>query len=184
MNALASLGARSLEVLRGFGHATFFFVDLLGATPAALRRFGLVVVQIHAIGNRSLAIITASGGGSSWGGWSSLCASFSTPSKHKKAPPNISTGVTAHGARALSTRAAGAKISLFFAEPLATAQITGSSRSGLTPETCWAFSARSSPSTPAVFLVATLVIVATLSRLPAMLSISARRLPPGIESRS
>ena len=61
MNALALLGARSLEVLRGFGHATFFFVDLLRATPAALRRFGLVVVQIHAIGNRSLAIITASG---------------------------------------------------------------------------------------------------------------------------
>ena len=29
--------------------------------PAALRRFGLVVVQIHAIGNRSLLIIVASG---------------------------------------------------------------------------------------------------------------------------
>jgi len=30
-------------------------------TPAALRRFGLVVAQIHAIGNRSLIIILASG---------------------------------------------------------------------------------------------------------------------------
>ncbi len=61
MNALALLGARSLEVLRGFGHAAFFFADLLRAAPAALRRFGLVVVQIHVIGNRSLAIICASG---------------------------------------------------------------------------------------------------------------------------
>ena len=61
MNLLAALGARSLTVLRSFGHAAFFFLDLLRAMPAALRRFGLVVVQIHAIGNRSLIIILASG---------------------------------------------------------------------------------------------------------------------------
>lgn len=61
MNALALLGARSLEVLRGFGHAAFFFVDLLRALPASLRRFELVVVQIHFIGNRSIVIIAASG---------------------------------------------------------------------------------------------------------------------------
>ena len=61
MNAITALGARSLEVLRGFGHAAFFFVELLRAIPAALRRFNLVVVQIHAIGNRSLVIIVASG---------------------------------------------------------------------------------------------------------------------------
>lgn len=61
MNALAFLGARSIEVVRSFGHAAFFFADLLRALPAALRRFGLVVVQIHVIGNRSLVIIVASG---------------------------------------------------------------------------------------------------------------------------
>jgi phospholipid/cholesterol/gamma-HCH transport system permease protein len=61
VNLVAALGARSLAVLRGFGHAAFFFVELLRAIPAALRRFGLVVVQIHAIGNRSLVIIVASG---------------------------------------------------------------------------------------------------------------------------
>ena len=61
MNFVASLGARTLEQLRGFGHAAFFFVDLLRAMPASMRRFGLVVVQIHAIGNRSLLIILASG---------------------------------------------------------------------------------------------------------------------------
>ncbi len=61
MNFVALLGARTLDVLRSFGHAAIFFLDLLRAIPAALRRFGLVVVQIHAIGNRSLIIILASG---------------------------------------------------------------------------------------------------------------------------
>ena len=61
MNPLAALGARSLGVLRSLGHAAFFFVELLRAIPDAMRRFGLVVVQIHAIGNLSLVIILASG---------------------------------------------------------------------------------------------------------------------------
>lgn len=58
---LAALGSGTLELLRALGHASFFFVDLLRFSPAALRRFGLVVTQIHAIGNRSLVIIVASG---------------------------------------------------------------------------------------------------------------------------
>jgi phospholipid/cholesterol/gamma-HCH transport system permease protein len=61
MNFVATLGARTLQQLRGLGHAAYFFLDLLRAVPASLRRFGLVVVQIHAIGNRSLLIILASG---------------------------------------------------------------------------------------------------------------------------
>ncbi|HNU09933.1 MAG TPA: lipid asymmetry maintenance ABC transporter permease subunit MlaE [Rubrivivax sp.] len=61
MDFLAFLGARALAVLRGWGHAALFFVDLLGALLPSLRRFGLVVAQIHAIGNRSLVIILASG---------------------------------------------------------------------------------------------------------------------------
>lgn len=61
MNAIALLGQRSLEVLRSVGHSAFFFLDLLRFTPTALRRFGLVVAQIHAVGNRSLVIIVASG---------------------------------------------------------------------------------------------------------------------------
>jgi len=61
MNALQRLGAATLEHLRGWGHAAAFFFDLLRAVPAALRRFGLVVDQIYAIGNRSLVIICASG---------------------------------------------------------------------------------------------------------------------------
>lgn len=61
MNPLAALGARSLNVLRSLGHAAFFFVELMRAMPEALRRFGLVVAQIHAIGNLSLIIILASG---------------------------------------------------------------------------------------------------------------------------
>jgi phospholipid/cholesterol/gamma-HCH transport system permease protein len=60
-NPLARLGVIALEQLRGWGHASFFFFELLRAVPASLRRFGLVVAQIHAIGNRSLVIILASG---------------------------------------------------------------------------------------------------------------------------
>jgi phospholipid/cholesterol/gamma-HCH transport system permease protein len=61
MQWLARLGALALDQLRGWGHAAAFFVELLRAVPAALRRFLLVVVQVHAIGNRSLVIILASG---------------------------------------------------------------------------------------------------------------------------
>jgi phospholipid/cholesterol/gamma-HCH transport system permease protein len=61
VNVFAFVGARALAALRGWGHAAFFVLELLAAVPAALRRFSLVVVQIHAIGNRSLLIIMASG---------------------------------------------------------------------------------------------------------------------------
>ena len=61
MNAIAALGARTLRVLQGWGHAALFFLGLLRVLPQSFRRFGLVVVQMHAIGNRSLVIILASG---------------------------------------------------------------------------------------------------------------------------
>jgi len=61
MGWITRLGANTLEQLRRWGHAALFFADLLRAVPAALGRFGLVVAQIHAIGNRSLVIILASG---------------------------------------------------------------------------------------------------------------------------
>jgi phospholipid/cholesterol/gamma-HCH transport system permease protein len=55
------IGAHTLGVLRSLGRAAFFFLDLMLHVPAALRRFGLVARQIHAVGNRSLVIILASG---------------------------------------------------------------------------------------------------------------------------
>ena len=58
---IAALGARTLAWLRALGHATYFFGDLLRFSPAALRRFTLVVEQVHAIGNLSLVIILSSG---------------------------------------------------------------------------------------------------------------------------
>jgi phospholipid/cholesterol/gamma-HCH transport system permease protein len=61
MNALQRLGGIALDLLARWGHGAIFFLELLQAVPAALRRFGLVVTQIHAIGNRSLVIILASG---------------------------------------------------------------------------------------------------------------------------
>ena len=61
MNVLQIIGQRVLAQLARWGHGALFFLDLLRAVPSALRRFGLVVGQIHAIGNRSLVIILASG---------------------------------------------------------------------------------------------------------------------------
>ena len=61
MSWLQGLGARALDIWRGWGHGALFFLDLVRAIPAALARFSLVVVQIHAIGNRSLLLILASG---------------------------------------------------------------------------------------------------------------------------
>jgi phospholipid/cholesterol/gamma-HCH transport system permease protein len=58
---IAGLGRFTLRWLQALGHSAFFFVDLIRFSPAALRRFGLVVAQVHAIGNRSLVIILASG---------------------------------------------------------------------------------------------------------------------------
>ena len=58
---LATLGVRALRLLRGLGHSGFFLAELIGNLPGTLRRFYLVVAQIHAIGNYSLLIITASG---------------------------------------------------------------------------------------------------------------------------
>jgi len=61
MNALQMLGSRTLAVLASWGRGAVFFWELLQALPAAIARPGLVVHQIHAIGNRSLVIILASG---------------------------------------------------------------------------------------------------------------------------
>ncbi|AOW12263.1 ABC transporter permease [Hydrogenophaga crassostreae] len=61
MNFFQRLGQSVLEGLAAWGRGALFFLELLAAVPASLRRFGLVVGQIHAIGNRSLVIILASG---------------------------------------------------------------------------------------------------------------------------
>jgi len=61
VNFLQWLGRRALDVLASWGHGAIFFLELLKAVPSALGRFGLVVKQVHAIGNRSLIIILASG---------------------------------------------------------------------------------------------------------------------------
>ncbi len=61
MNVLQMLGRRALDVLASWGRGALFFLDLLRAVPTALARPGLVIAQVHAIGNRSLVIILASG---------------------------------------------------------------------------------------------------------------------------
>ena len=61
MGFVNSLGQATLRAFTALGHATYFAVDLARFTPSSLRRFGLVVDQIYAIGYRSLTIILASG---------------------------------------------------------------------------------------------------------------------------
>ena len=61
MGLVNALGQSTLRMFASLGHATVFFLDLLRALPAAVRRFGLVVDQIYAIGYRSLTVILASG---------------------------------------------------------------------------------------------------------------------------
>lgn len=60
-NPLVLLGAFALERLRDLGRAALFFVALVKHSRESWRRLGLVVAQVHAIGNRSLVIILASG---------------------------------------------------------------------------------------------------------------------------
>ena len=79
-------------------------------------------------------------------------------------------------------KAAGTRINLLMNEPLATAQTTGNSRAACTPATCSAFRARSSPSTPAVFYAATLVMRDTSSNMVVMSSSKAKRLPPAMRT--
>jgi phospholipid/cholesterol/gamma-HCH transport system permease protein len=61
MNLLSLLGARALMTMRSFGRAAIFFADLVAHLPIAFTRFGLVIHQMHAVGNRSMVIIIASG---------------------------------------------------------------------------------------------------------------------------
>ncbi len=61
VDALAYLGRRALDSLAVLGGAAAFFLDLIRNVPASLRRVSLTIVQVHAVGNRSLVIIAASG---------------------------------------------------------------------------------------------------------------------------
>ena len=56
-----------------------------------------------------------------------LVGQLLNPSKHRKAPPIIISGITAQGTKALSSSAAGTRMALLSIEPLATAQTTRSS---------------------------------------------------------
>jgi len=59
--AVSRLGGMTLRALTALGHAAYFFVELLRFVPGSLRRFGLIVTQVYAIGYLSLTVIVASG---------------------------------------------------------------------------------------------------------------------------
>jgi phospholipid/cholesterol/gamma-HCH transport system permease protein len=58
---LARFGERTIALMAALGHAALFFGTLLKSLGPAMRRPYLVVAQVHAVGNRSLLIILASG---------------------------------------------------------------------------------------------------------------------------
>jgi len=58
---LPGLGRFAMNGMRGMGRSAFFLAEMLTHLPATLLRFHLVAAQVHAIGNRSLVIIAASG---------------------------------------------------------------------------------------------------------------------------
>ena len=58
---LAGIGRTLRESIAAIGFATRFFFNLLGVSPGALRRPGLISEQTHFIGNYSLVIIIVSG---------------------------------------------------------------------------------------------------------------------------
>jgi phospholipid/cholesterol/gamma-HCH transport system permease protein len=60
-NFLAAIGSTLREAVASIGFATRSFFTLLGVTPGALRRPGLISEQIHFIGNYSIVIIAVSG---------------------------------------------------------------------------------------------------------------------------
>jgi phospholipid/cholesterol/gamma-HCH transport system permease protein len=57
----AAIGRSLRENIESIGFATRAFFNLLGVTPGALRRPGLISEQIHFIGNYSMVIIIVSG---------------------------------------------------------------------------------------------------------------------------
>ena len=61
MQILGFVGHQTLNILQVLGHHACFLWELIKALPTALKRPHLTLLQIHAIGNRSLIIIVASG---------------------------------------------------------------------------------------------------------------------------
>ncbi|MDO8439061.1 MAG: lipid asymmetry maintenance ABC transporter permease subunit MlaE [Telluria sp.] len=61
LDFLAAIGRTLRESIQAIGFATRFFFNLMGVSPGALRRPGLISEQTHFIGNYSLVIIIVSG---------------------------------------------------------------------------------------------------------------------------
>jgi len=61
LDILAGIGRTLRDSVAAIGFATRFFFNLLGVSPGALRRPGLISEQTHFIGNYSLVIIIVSG---------------------------------------------------------------------------------------------------------------------------
>ncbi|WP_374361189.1 lipid asymmetry maintenance ABC transporter permease subunit MlaE [Pseudoduganella danionis] len=60
-NGLSRLGATLRDFIESIGYGTRTFLNLLKVSPGLLKRPGLIVEQLHFIGNYSMLIITLSG---------------------------------------------------------------------------------------------------------------------------
>jgi phospholipid/cholesterol/gamma-HCH transport system permease protein len=60
-NWLSKLGAPLRDYIESIGYGARTFANVLGVSPGLLRRPGLVIEQLHFIGNYSMLIITLSG---------------------------------------------------------------------------------------------------------------------------
>ena len=60
-NWLSRLGAPLRDYIESIGYGARTFANMLGVSPGLLRRPGLVIEQLHFIGNYSMLIITLSG---------------------------------------------------------------------------------------------------------------------------
>lgn len=61
MSALATLGRLGGDTVRQLGRANLFLAQVLAAVPAALRRPGLILREVYAVGVLSLVIVAVSG---------------------------------------------------------------------------------------------------------------------------
>ena len=105
---------------------------------------------------------------------------FSTPSYARKKPPNAKMIFMAMGKNVFSNKAIGTIINLLMNEPLVIAHNTGSSLDETNPVDFSAFTAKSSPKIPAVFLVATFAVMDTSSINAAISSKIAKKLKQDI----
>jgi phospholipid/cholesterol/gamma-HCH transport system permease protein len=61
LTMVRSLGAETIETLHKLGRASLFLLQVLRGSPEVLKRFNLLVVQVHSVGVLTVLLISVSG---------------------------------------------------------------------------------------------------------------------------